>query len=287
MRVTSSKQHTIKNTVGAEGVGLHSGRAVSVTLRPAPVDTGIVFRRVDVSPVHEIKLSADQIIETPMCTKLVDGDVSIQTIEHLLSALAGMEIDNIYIDLNNDEVPVMDGSSAPFIFLIESAGVCEQNSARKILKIKKPVRIMDGDKYVEFLPYDHFRLEIDIDFPHPVIKSSKQSVAFDFSTMAYSKEVSRARTFGMAKDLEALHKNGLALGASLENAVGLSETAVMNPEGLRAQDEFVRHKLLDAIGDLYVTGPIQGLYRGFKPSHTLNNRLLRALFEDQSAWEWG
>lgn len=286
MHATRACQHSIKNVVSAEGVGLHSGKLTKVTLRPAPANTGIVFRRVDANPIYEIKLDPIKIIETPLCTKLVDGQFSIQTIEHLLSALAGMEIDNVYIDLNSEEVPVMDGSSSPFIFLIESAGMLEQDAPRKVLKIKKPVRVTDGDKFVEFSPLDHFRLEIDIDFPHPVIRKSTQSVKFDFSPIAYSKEVSRARTFGEAAQLEELHKNGLALGASLENAVGLSEDSVMNKEGLRAADEFVRHKLLDAIGDLYVTGPIQGLYRGFKPSHTLNNRLLRALFEDQDAWEW-
>ena len=281
-----AKQHTIKNIVNAEGIGLHSGKVATISLCPAPIDTGIIFRCVGFDPVKEIKLQPDKIVEMPMCTKLIEGSHSIQTIEHLLSALAGMEIDNVFIDLDGDEIPVMDGSSAPFIFLIESAGVIEQNASRKILKIKKRVRVTDEDKFVEFLPCNHFRLEIDIDFPHPVIRNSSQSVKFDFSPTAYSKEVSRARTFGMAAQLEELHKNGLALGASLDNAVGLSDAAVMNPEGLRIADEFVRHKLLDAIGDLYVTGPIEGLYRGFKPSHTLNNRLLRALFSDQEAWEW-
>ena len=282
----AKRQHTIKNRVSAEGVGLHSGQAVVVSLNPAPVDTGIVFRKHTQGKIHEIKLQADKIQETPLCTKLVDGECSIQTIEHLLSALAGMEIDNIYVDLEGDELPMMDGSASPFIFLIESAGIIEQSAARKVLKIKKPIRVEDGDKFVEFLPWEHFRLEIGIDFPHPAIQGSTQSVHFDFSPMAYSKEVSRARTFGLAADLETLHKNGLALGASLNNAVGLSDSEVMNPEGLRVNDEFVRHKLLDAIGDLYVRGPIQGLYRSFKPSHKLNNRLLLALEADQSAWEY-
>lgn len=286
MHATRANQHSIKNAVSAEGVGLHSGKVARVTIRPAPVNTGIVFRRVDAEPVREIKLDPTKITETPLCTKLIDGEFSIQTIEHFLSALAGMEIDNVYIDLNSDEIPVMDGSSSPFIFLIESAGIIEQDAPRKVLKIKKPIRITEGDKFVEFSPLDHFRLEIDIDFPHPAIQKTVQSVKFDFTPVAYSKEVSRARTFGIAAQLDELHKQGLALGASLENAVGLSEDAVMNREGLRVADEFVRHKLLDAIGDLYVTGPILGLYRGFKPSHTLNNRLLRAVFEDRDAFEW-
>ncbi len=283
---THAKQHTIKNIVSAEGVGLHSGKRAAVKICPAPVHTGIVFRRTDLDPVLEIKLQPEKIKETPLCTTLVDGNYSIQTIEHLLSALAGMEIDNLYVDLSGDEIPVMDGSSAPFIFLIESAGVVEQEASRRILKIKKQIRVTEEDKFVEFLPCSHFRLEIDIDFPHPVIKKSTQSLHFDFSPMGYSKGVSRARTFGMAAQLDELHKQGLALGASLDNAVGLSDEAVMNPEGLRVADEFVRHKLLDVIGDLYVSGPIEGLYRGFKPSHTLNNRLLRALFADSEAWEW-
>ncbi len=286
MNGVSNKQHSIKNMVSAEGVGLHSGKTVKVTLHPAPPDTGIVFRHKQAGKIREVKLTADKIQETPLCTKVVDGDITIQTIEHLLSALAGMEVDNIYIELQGDEIPVMDGSSSPFIFLLESAGVVEQNAARRILRIKKPVRVEEGDKFVEFSPLDHFRLEIGIDFPHPAIQKSAQSVTFDFSSMAYSKEVSRARTFGMATQLEELHQKGLALGASLDNAVGLSQDGVMNKEGLRASDEFVRHKLLDAIGDLYVTGPICGLYRGFKPSHTLNNRLLKTLMADQSAFEW-
>lgn len=279
-------QHTLKNQVSAEGVGLHSGKLATVKIGPAPIDKGIVFRCFKGDSVHEIRLQPEKITESLLCTRLVEGAYSIQTIEHLLSALAGMEIDNVYIDVEGDEIPVMDGSSAPFIFLIESAGIVKQDAPRKILKIKKPVRVTDADKFVEFLPHPHFRLEIDIDFEHPVIQKSKQSITFDFSPIAYSKEVSRARTFGLASQLEELHTQKLALGASLDNAVGLSAEAVMNPEGLRNADEFVRHKLLDAIGDLYVSGPIEGLYRGFKPSHTLNNRLLRALFADQEAWEW-
>lgn len=282
----AQKQHTIKHAVGIEGMGLHSGKLVALMIRPAPVDTGIIFRWIAPKPAREIKLAPEKILETPLCTKLVDGDFSIQTIEHLLSALAGMEIDNLYIDLNNDEVPIMDGSSSPFIFLIEAAGLAEQEKARNVIKIKKPVRVMEGDKFVELLPCNHFRLEIEINFPHVVIQQSSQLIQFDFTSSSYAKQISRARTFGMTAQLETLHKNGLALGASLENAVGLSETAVINPDGLRLADEFVRHKLLDAIGDLYVAGSIQGLYRAFKPSHTLNNRLLRALFADSSAWEW-
>lgn len=280
----SRKQHTIKNTVNLNGVGLHSGKGVFLSLHPAPIDTGVVFRRTDLDPVKSIKICHDKMSETQMCSTLVEEGVSIQTVEHLLSALAGMEIDNIYIDLNGDEVPVMDGSAFPFVFLFEAAGRVEQDAHRKVLKVMKAIRVEEGDRFVEFLPLDHYRLEISIEFDHPVI--NKQDIHFDFSPAAYSKEVSRARTFGLADQLDQLHQKGLALGASLDNAVGLSNEAVLNPEGLRAKDEFVRHKLLDAIGDLYAVGPIQGLFRANKPSHALNNRLLRAFIADEHAWEW-
>ena len=278
-----AKQHTIKNSVSLSGVGLHSGKIVTISLKPALINTGIIFRRTDLSPVKEIKICHDKMSESPLCSKLVEDEVSIQTVEHLLSALAGKEIDNIVIELNGDEVPVMDGSASPFIFLFESAGIVEQDARRQILKIKKTIRIEEGDKFVELSPCNHYRLEVSIDFDHPAIHQQKMD--FDFSTSAYSKQVSRARTFGMADQLEALHQKGLALGASLDNAVGLSPKGVMNAEGLRAPDEFVRHKLLDAIGDLYVAGPIEGLYQAHKASHAMNNRLLRTLFADASAWE--
>ncbi|MCX7122808.1 MAG: UDP-3-O-acyl-N-acetylglucosamine deacetylase [Gammaproteobacteria bacterium] len=279
-----SRQHTIKNTVHLSGVGLHSGKSATISLYSAPIHSGIIFRRTDLSPPKEIKICHDKMSESPLCSKLVEEDVSIQTVEHLLSALAGKEIDNIVIELNSDEIPVMDGSASPFVFLFESAGVLEQDAPRQVLRIKKTIRIEEGDKFVALSPFDHYRLEVSIDFDHPSIHHQK--IDFDFSVSAYSKQVSRARTFGMADQLEGLRQKGLALGASLKNAVGLSKEGVMNAEGLRAPDEFVRHKLLDAIGDLYVAGPIEGLYQAHKASHAMNNRLLRALFSDSSAWEW-
>lgn len=277
------KQHTIKNPINLSGVGLHSGQNITAYFRPAPINTGIVFRRIDLNPIKSIRICHDKIAETPLCSRVEEEGVRIQTIEHLLSALAGKGIDNIYVDLDRDEIPVMDGSASLLIFLLEAAGIVEQEARRNILKIKKPIRITEGDKFVELSPHDHYRLEISIDFDHPSI--AKQAISFDFSESAYSKEISRARTFGLADQLASLHEQGLALGASLENAVGLSAEGVMNAEGLRSCDEFVRHKLLDAIGDLYTIGPIQGLFRAHKPSHALNNRLLRALISDPSAWE--
>lgn len=280
----SLKQHTIINIINIEGIGLHSGKPVRLSLHPAPINTGIVFRRTDFSPVKEVPLKLLNIVETPLCTKLVDGEITIQTIEHLLSALAGLEIDNVYIDLSNGEVPIMDGSAAPFVFMIEAAGIKEQEAGRKLLKILKPIRIEENDKFVELKPFDRFQLNISINFPHPVIKQSQETIEFAFSRTAYSNDISRARTFGMANQLEELHKQGLALGGSLQNAIGLSADAILNPEGLRTPNEFVRHKLLDVIGDLYTVGPIQGCFTGYKPSHALNQQLLKTLMADKDAW---
>jgi UDP-3-O-[3-hydroxymyristoyl] N-acetylglucosamine deacetylase len=278
-----ARQHTIKNSVSLSGVGLHSGKIATISLMPAKVNAGIVFRRTDLSPPKEIRICHDKMSESPLCSKLVEDGVSVQTVEHLLSALAGKEIDNIVVELNSDEVPVMDGSASPFVFLFEAAGIVEQSAHRSMLKIKKTIRIEEGDKFVELSPCSHYRLEVSIDFEHPSIH--QQKIDFHFSSSAYTKKVSRARTFGMADQLDVMHKQGLALGASLNNAVGLSKEGVMNVEGLRAPDEFVLHKLLDAIGDLYVAGPIQGHYQAHKASHAMNNRLLRALLADSSAWE--
>ena len=280
----SLKQHTIKNSISIKGIGLHSGRPVTLTLCPAPINTGLVFRRTDLEPIKEIPLALSKVVETPLCTKLIDGDVSIQTIEHLLSALAGWEIDNIYIDLTNDELPIMDGSSAPFVFMIEAAGIREQEAVRKFIKITKPIRVEEGDKFVEFKPADHFQVNVSIDFAHPAIQKTCQSMAFKFSSTAYANDVARARTFGVASQLEGLHQQGLALGGSLDNAIGLSDDGILNPEGLRLRDEFIRHKVLDVIGDLYTLGPIQGCYEGHKPSHALNHRLLKALEQNTEAW---
>lgn len=280
----SLKQHTIKNPISIEGVGLHSGKPVKLTLRPAEANTGIIFRRANFDGVKEVKLAFDAIVETPLCTKLVSKELTVQTIEHLLSALAGLEIDNIYVDLNSDEIPIMDGSSAPFVFIIEAAGIVEQEASRKFIKVNKTIRIEEGDKFVELKPFDHLQIKLNIDFPHPAIKATQEVIDFNFSKVGYTTSIARARTFGMANQVEQLHKQGLALGASLDNAIGLSEDGVLNPEGLRLKDEFVKHKLIDVIGDLYTLGPILGTYQGNKPSHALNHRLLKTLMQDLDAW---
>lgn len=280
----SSKQHSIKNPIKISGVGLHSGKPVTLALHPASANTGIVFRRTDLEPKKELPLDLNKIIETPLCTKLVDGNISIQTIEHLLSALAGLEIDNIYIDIDSDEIPIMDGSAAPFVFMLEAAGILEQDALRKIIKVTKPIRIEDNERFVELKPCDHLQINISIDFGHPVIKKTKEQIEFSFSNTGFANDIARARTFGMVSQLEQLHQQGLALGGSLNNAIGLTEDAILNPEGLRLRDEFVKHKLLDAIGDLYTLGPIQGCFTAHKPSHALNHRLLKALQQDPDAW---
>jgi UDP-3-O-[3-hydroxymyristoyl] N-acetylglucosamine deacetylase len=280
----SLKQHTIKNSISIEGIGLHSGKPVTLTLHPAKNNSGIIFRRTDLQPAKELPLSLEKIVETPLCTKLVDDGVTIQTIEHLLSALAGVELDNVFVDINSDELPIMDGSSAPFVFMIEAAGIIEQEAPRKFIKIMKTLRLTEEDKFVELKPYDHFQINLSIDFDHPAIKKTKQSVEFAFSRTAYVNDIARARTFGMADQLEQLHQRGLALGGSLDNAVGLSAEGILNPEGLRLRDEFVKHKLLDVIGDLYTVGALQGCFTGHKPSHALNHRLLETLMQDPEAW---
>lgn len=280
-------QKTIKNTVYAEGIGIHSGKAVRLTLSTAPDDTGIVFRRKQADKFVEMPVCVDKIIEVPMCTMMVYDDCKISTIEHLMSALAALEIDNIYIDLDGNEVPIMDGSASPFIFLIQSAGILEQAASRRYIRIKKPVRITEEDKFAELLPYSHgFCIHASIDQTDPVIQATNQELIFDFSTNGYIKEISRARTYGYAAQLAQLHQNNLALGASLDNAIGIDDTGVMNPEGLRYPDEFIRHKLLDCVGDLYVAGPIRGMFRGHKMGHALNNRVLRKLLATEDAREW-
>jgi UDP-3-O-[3-hydroxymyristoyl] N-acetylglucosamine deacetylase len=281
-----SMQHTIKNSISVVGKGLHSGKDVKLTFCPAPENTGIVFKRVDLSPVVSIKVSPEKIQETMLCTMLVEGEVKVATIEHVLSALAALEIDNIYLELNAEEVPILDGSASPYVFLLQSAGVMAQTAARKYLVVKKPIRVEQDDKFVELLPHPGFHLNVSIEFDHPAIANTPKSIDFELSTNAYTKEIARARTFGFATQLEQLHKQGLALGASLENAVGLDDKGVINREGLRFPDEFVKHKLLDAIGDLYSVGAIKGSYKAHKPSHALNNRLLRKLLIEQDAWEF-
>ena len=280
------KQRTLKNTIRATGVGLHSGEKVYLTLKPAPVDTGIVFRRADLAPVVEIPARAANVGETTMSTTLVNGDVKVDTVEHLLSAMAGLGIDNAYVELSASEVPIMDGSAGPFVFLIQSAGLEEQDAAKKFIRILREVTVEEGDKRATFLRCDGFKVSFEIDFDHPVLKGQTQSAVVDFSSTSFVKEVSRARTFGFMRDIEYLRKHNLALGGSVENAIVVDETGVLNEDGLRSDDEFVKHKILDAIGDLYLLGnSLIGEFKGYKSGHALNNQLLRKLIAETDAWE--
>ena len=280
------KQRTLKNTIRATGVGLHSGEKVYLTLKPATVDTGIVFRRADLDPVFEIPARAANVGETTMSTTLVNGDVKVDTVEHLLSAMAGLGIDNAYVELSASEVPIMDGSAGPFVFLIQSAGLEEQDAAKKFIRILREVTVEEGDKRATFLPFDGFKVSFEIDFDHPVLKGQTQSAVVDFSSTSFVKEVSRARTFGFMRDIEYLRKHNLALGGSVENAIVVDETGVLNEDGLRSDDEFVKHKILDAIGDLYLLGnSLIGEFKGYKSGHALNNQLLRKLIAETDAWE--
>lgn len=281
------KQRTPKKVIQATGVGLHSGEKVLLTLRPAPVNTGIVFRRVDLSPVVEIPASYEYVGETMLCTTLQHNDVKIATVEHLLSALAGLGIDNAYIDVNAAEIPIMDGSAAPFVFLIQSAGIREQNAAKKYIRILKPIRVEQNGKYVQFVPHNGYKVTFTIDFDHPVFNDKPQTVNFDFSGTSYVKQVCRARTFGFLSDYEKLREADLAKGGSLDNAVVVDNYRVLNDEGLRFESEFVAHKVLDAIGDLYLLGSsLIGAFEGYKSGHELNNKLLRQLMARQDAWEY-
>ncbi|WP_028839228.1 UDP-3-O-acyl-N-acetylglucosamine deacetylase [Thermomonas fusca] len=280
------RQRTLKNVIRATGVGLHGGEKVFLTLRPAPVDTGIVFRRIDLEPVVEMPAAAALVTETTLCTGLSRDGAKVLTIEHLMSALAGLGIDNAYIELSAPEVPIMDGSAGPFVFLLESAGVVEQHAAKRLIRILKPVEVRDGDKVARFDPHDGFRLGFTVKFDHPAIPDTLSRVEVDFSTSAYIKEVSRARTFGFMRDLEYMRDRNLGLGGSMDNAIVLDDFRVLNEDGLRYADEFVRHKILDAVGDLYLAGhAILGAYEGYKSGHALNNKLVRALLADAQAWE--
>ncbi len=283
---TVINQRTLKNVIRATGVGLHTGEKVYLTLRPAPVDTGVVFRRVDLPEPVEIRARVENVGDTRLSSTLVGGGVRISTVEHLLSALAGLGIDNVYIDLSAPEVPIMDGSAGPFVFLIQSAGVEVQNAAKKFIRIRKTVEVDDGDKWACFHPFEGFKVSFTIDFDHPVFKDRSQTAAVDFSTTSFVKEVSRARTFGFMRDVEALRARNLALGGSLDNAVVVDDYRIINDDGLRYEDEFVRHKVLDAIGDLYLLGySLVGAFEGHKSGHALNNRLLKTLLADREAWE--
>ena len=280
------KQRTLKNAIRATGVGLHSGIKVEMHLRPAPVNSGIVFRRMDIPSAVDLKADPYLVTDTRLCSVLESGNAKVATVEHLMSALAGMGIDNIYVDLNGPEVPIMDGSSAPFVFLLQSAGIEEQDALKKYVRIIQPVEVHDGDKWVRFTPHNGFRIEFTIDFDHPVFDKGAQKVVVDFDHTAYTKEVARARTFGFMHEVEALRNHGLALGGSLDNAIVMDEYRILNSDGLRYEDEFAKHKVLDAIGDLYLLGhPLIGAFSGHKSGHALNNRILRTLMADKSAWE--
>ncbi len=280
------KQRTLKNTIRATGVGLHTGDKVYLTLRPAEPNTGIKFRRVDLDEPVTIDATPVNVGETMLSTTLVQEGVKISTIEHLLSAFAGLGIDNAIIDVSSAEVPIMDGSAGPFVFLIQSAGVQEQDSPKQYIRVKKPIRVEEGDKWAEFQPFDGFKVTFTIDFEHPAFNDDVKTATMDFSSTTFVKEVSRARTFGFMKDIDMLRQNNLALGGSLENAIVVDDDKVLNEDGLRYADEFVKHKILDAIGDLYLLGhSLIGGFTGYKSGHGLNNKLLRALLDNKDAWE--
>ena len=280
------RQRTLKNVIRATGVGLHTGEKVFLTLRPAAVNTGIVFRRIDLEPVVDVKAILDNVSSTRMSTTLERDGVRISTVEHLMSAFAGLGIDNVFVDLTAAEVPIMDGSAGPFVFLIESAGVEEQSAPKQFIRIKQSVEISDGDKWAKFDPYDGFKVDLTIDFDHPVVQSSQQHASIDFSESSFIKDVSRARTFGFLDEVEALQEAGLARGGSLDNAIVMDAFHILNEDGLRYRDEFVKHKILDAVGDLYLLGHLLvGAFSAHKSGHSMNNGLLRRLLETESAWE--
>jgi UDP-3-O-[3-hydroxymyristoyl] N-acetylglucosamine deacetylase len=278
-------QRTLKNSIRATGVGLHTGKKVLMTLRPAKVDTGIVFRRTDIEG-PEIKARAENVGDTMMGTTLHSGDIKISTVEHLLSALAGLGIDNALVEVSAGEVPIMDGSASPFVFLLQSAGIEEQKAPKRFIRILESLKVEDGDKWARFDPYNGFKVNFEIEFNHPTFKKHSQTATMDFSTTSFLREVSRARTFGFMRDLESLRARNLALGGNMDNAIVLDDYRVLNEDGLRYEDEFVKHKILDAIGDLYLLGhSLIGEFSGFKSGHALNNKLLRALIATHTAWQ--
>lgn len=280
------RQRTLRNVIRATGVGLHTGDKVYLTMRPAPVDTGITFIRTDLDPVVEIPARAENVGDTTLSTTLVKDGVRVSTVEHLLSALAGLGIDNAYIELNAPEVPIMDGSAGPFVFLIQSAGIEEQQAAKRFIRIKKPVTVEVGDKVATFLPFEGFKVSFSIDFDHPVFNDRTVATSVDFSSTSFVKEVSRARTFGFMHEIEYLRSQGLAQGGSVDNAIVVDDYRVLNEDGLRYEDEFVKHKILDAIGDLYLLGySLIGEFKAHKSGHALNNASLRELMSQTDAWE--
>jgi len=280
------KQRTLKNTIRATGVGLHTGEKVLMTLGPAPVNAGIVFRRGDLDPVAQIRADGMLVGETTLGTTLVQDGVRVATVEHLMSAFAGLGIDNATVELSATEVPIMDGSAGPFVFLIQSAGIAEQSAAKRFIRIRRPVEVRDGDKWARFTPFDGFKVNFEIEFDHPVFKRHAQTASMDFGTTSFLREISRARTFGFMRDMEFLRSMNLGRGGSLDNAIVLDDYRILNDDGLRYENEFVRHKILDAIGDLYLLGhSIIGEFSGYKSGHGLNNQLLRELVRTEAAWE--
>ncbi|MDB5762699.1 MAG: UDP-3-O-acyl-N-acetylglucosamine deacetylase [Herminiimonas sp.] len=284
------KQRTIKQLVKTIGVGLHSGTKVELTLRPAVADTGIVFRRVDLDPIVDLPASATGVGDTRMASTLEKNGAKVSTVEHLMSACAGLGIDNLYVDVTAEEIPIMDGSASSFVFLLQQAGLQEQDAPKKFIRIKKPVEIREGqgvqEKWARLDPFNGFKLKFFIEFNHPAVDSTGQTAEVDFGAESYVKEVSRARTFGFMQDVETLRGMGLARGGSLENAIVMDEYRILNSDGLRYENEFVRHKILDAIGDLYLIGhPLLASYTAHKSGHTLNNQLLRALLAQPDAYE--
>ncbi|MCP8900238.1 UDP-3-O-acyl-N-acetylglucosamine deacetylase [Gilvimarinus xylanilyticus] len=280
------RQRTLKNAIRATGVGLHTGQKVYLTLLPAPADSGIVFRRVDLDPVVEIEAKAENVGDTTLSTSLVKDDVKVSTVEHLLSAMAGLGIDNAIVEVSAPEVPIMDGSAGPFVFLIQSAGIQEQAAAKQFIRIKRPVTVTDGDKSASFVPFDGFKVSFSIEFDHPVFDGRALETSVDFSSTSFVKEVSRARTFGFMHEIEYLRSKGLAKGGSVDNAIVVDEYRILNEDGLRYDDEFVKHKVLDAIGDLYLLGnSLIGEFKAHKSGHALNNKSLRQLIAQPDAWE--
>lgn len=282
------KQRTLKRIVQATGVGLHTGKKVTLTMRPAPANTGVIYRRTDLNPPVDFPADAKSVRDTMLCTCLVnENDVRISTVEHLNAALAGLGIDNIVIEVNAPEIPIMDGSAAPFVFLLLDAGIEELRTAKKFIRIKETVRVEEGDKWAEMRPYNGFKLDFTIDFNHPAIDSSTQRYKLDFSAESFMSQISRARTFGFMRDIEYLQSKGLCLGGSFDCAIVVDDYRVLNDDGLRFEDEFVRHKMLDAIGDLFMCGyNIIGEFTAFKSGHALNNKLLQAVLAKESAWEF-
>lgn len=280
------KQRTLKNVIRATGIGLHTGEKIYLTLRPAAADSGIVFRRTDLPKPVEVRACPEHVTDTRLSTTLEANGVKISTVEHLMSAFAGLGIDNAYVDLTAAEVPIMDGSAGPFVFLIQSAGIQEQAAPKRFIQIRRPVEVREGDKWARFEPHEGFKVSFSIDFDHPTLRNTRQVATMDFCTTSFVKEVSRARTFGFMRHLEALRQDGLARGGGLDNAIVMDDFRVLNEDGLRYEDEFVKHKVLDAIGDLYLLGhPLIGAFSAHKSGHALNNKLLRALLANESAWQ--